>query len=156
MIFERLNAMTQQLPPKNLVLYADDDIDDIDLIRDAFRHYPSVEIVDFENGEALLHYAQHLASVDVTPCLIILDVNMPRMDGKSTLRALRSMESYQHTPVILYTTSTLPDEKAFARKFNAGFVTKPLCVDQIRKAVDLFVDQCSEDVRRAIKKESKK
>ena len=49
--------MTQSLPPKGLVLYADDDPDDIDLVSEAFSEYAqNVELVTFSDGIELLRY----------------------------------------------------------------------------------------------------
>lgn len=143
--------MTQSLSPKSIVLYADDDQDDIELVKDAFSHFPDVEVVAFADGEALLSYAKHLASSGVSPCLIILDINMPRMNGKETLKMLRNEDAYEDIPIILFTTSTLPSEAAFAKSFNAGFVTKPLRADQITLIADTFIEHCSDEIKRKLK-----
>ena len=53
--------MTQSLPPKSLVLYAEDDPDDIELVTEAFRQYvQNVELLTFADGVALLHFVENL------------------------------------------------------------------------------------------------
>lgn len=145
--------MTKSLPPKSLVLYADDDADDRDLIREAFEEFTTiVELITFEEGGALLHYLQNLAPLQPKPCLVILDVNMHGLDGKQTLRRLRANDEYRDLPVVLFTTSTLPSEAAFARAHDAGFVTKPLHGAQIHAIVNQLIDHCGDDLKEKIKK----
>ena len=145
--------MTKSLPPKSLVLYADDDEDDRDLIIDAFSEYGSViDLVTFEEGADLLHFIQDLSPSQPDPCLIILDVNMPGMDGKQTLRRIRMMDECKEVPVVLFTTSTLPSEGAFAEAYGAGFVTKPLHTKQIHQIINKLLDHCTEEVKEKIRK----
>lgn len=145
--------MTQSLPSKSLVLYADDDPDDRILIKQAFAAYShTVELKTFENGVQLLQYMNSAQPSEPLPCLIIIDINMPRLDGKEVLVALRSQTEFEEIPVILFSTSTLPSEKEFARSFNAGFITKPLYTEQMYFLVDRMIDHCTDDVKRNIKR----
>lgn len=146
--------MTKSLPPKSLVLYADDDADDRDLVREAFDEFSTViELVTFEEGGELLRYLDSLGPLQPKPCLVILDVNMHGLNGKQTLKRLRCMADYLDVPVVLFTTSTLPSEAAFARSLQAGFVTKPLHNGQIHQIVDQLIDHCAEDVKKKIRKQ---
>lgn len=140
--------MTKSLPPKSLVLYADDDADDRELIKDAFEEYASVvELKMFERGTDLLHFLHQIKPLQPAPCLIILDINMPGLDGKQTLRRIRSMEDFREVPVVLFTTSILPAEAAFAQLHNAGFVTKPLHGNQIRTILHQLIDHCTKEIK---------
>jgi CheY-like chemotaxis protein len=146
-------AMTKSLPPKSLVLYADDDADDRDLVKEAFDEFSSlIELVTFEEGGALLNYLHNLEPLQPKPCLVILDVNMHGLDGKQTLRRLRATDEYNQVPIVLFTTSTLPSEAAFASSYNAGFVTKPLYGKQINAIIDQLTDHCTDDLKEKIKK----
>jgi CheY-like chemotaxis protein len=145
--------MTKSLPPKSLVLYADDDPDDIELMHNAFLSYSNnVELRTFTDGAALLDYVRNLNSFDPLPCLIILDINMPRLDGKQALRQLRNIGGFEEVPVVLFSTSNMPSEVAFARAFNAGFINKPLHQEQVHQIIDQMVDHCSDEVKRYIRK----
>ena len=145
--------MTKPLPPKSLVLYADDDADDRDLIREAFEEFSSiVELVTFEEGGELLAFLKRLGPLQPKPCLVILDVNMHGLDGKQTLRRLRGTAEYNDVPVVLFTTSTLPTEMAFARAYNAGFVTKPLYAAQVRSILDQLIEHCTDKLKEKIRK----
>lgn len=148
--------MTQPLPLKSLVLYADDDADDRILVREAFNDYrTAIELKTFRDGVDLLQYIHTNKGAGNLPCLIILDINMPKLSGKEVLRTLRCMKDYDEVPVVLFSTSTLPSEKEFAKSFNAGFVTKPIYTDQIYQLVDKILDHCSDHVKKNFNKSSK-
>src|SRR3954470_19477922 len=101
--------MTKSITPKNIVIYADDDADDLELVQDAFKQYSNdVEVITFFDGEQALSHLQKLNHSDPEPCLIILDVNMPGLSGKEVLVKLREMEAYSSIPVVLFTTSNQP------------------------------------------------
>lgn len=146
--------MTKAIPPKHIVLYADDDVDDLMLIEEAFSQYANnVELITACDGIEALHYLESLEQFDAAPCLIILDVNMPRLNGKETLRRLRNLQRFQDTPVVLFTTSSLPLDKVFAQKFKAGFVTKPIDAKQMAHIADQFVEHCEDEIKKNIRKQ---
>lgn len=142
-----------QIPPKSLVLYADDDPDDLTLVSEAFSKYSSnVELVTVHNGADALHFLERLTPNDPLPCLVILDVNMPLLNGKETLARLRKMPRFEDVPVILFTTSSMNFDKAFAARHGAGFISKPLNSRQMGAIIDQFIDHCAEEVRKQIRR----
>jgi CheY-like chemotaxis protein len=145
--------MTKPAMPKNIVFYADDDTDDLELVQDAFARYSrDVEVVTAKDGSQALSYLQALNDDDPTPCLIILDINMPVFNGKEVLQKLRSIEILKAVPVVLFTTSSLPQDKDFARKYNAGFITKPLDISQMEMITELFIDHCTDEIKKKIRR----
>ena len=142
--------MSQTTQTRYLVVYADDDPDDLELVEEAFLQYSGyIDLVKFRNGKAALHYFQN--EMDVTLCLIILDINMPGMSGKDLLRKIRLMENLSHIPVVLFTTSSSVKDMEFASHYNAGFITKPLDINQMELIAEKFIDNCSEDIRKKIR-----
>jgi CheY-like chemotaxis protein len=136
---------------KHLILYADDDTDDLELVSDAFRNYAeNIELLTFRDGGQILNYIEN--DPDSVPCLIILDINMPVIDGKKVLTRLRTMENYISVPVVLFTTSTMPLDETFADKYNAAFITKPLRAEQMAEIGDRFLEFCSDDIKAKIRK----
>ena len=136
---------------RNTVLYADDDLDDLELVTEAFREYSShVKLELVVDGVAAVSYLRNLPSADPVPCLIILDINMPRLDGKEALRKIRSMDRFREVPVVLFTTSISDQDKEFARQFKAGFITKPLNAAQMEMITDQFLEQCDDEIKRNI------
>jgi CheY-like chemotaxis protein len=95
--------MTQSLPPKSLVLYADDDLEDIELVSQAFHAYSqNVELMTFRDGIELLNFIETIDPFHASPCLFILDINMPRLNGKETLRRLRRIDTFSEVPAVLF------------------------------------------------------
>ena len=146
--------MTKSLPSKNLVLYADDDADDRELLTEAFSEFSSViDLLTFDSGLTLLHFLDQRDPFMPSPCLIILDINMPLMDGKQVLQKIRMMEKFAEVPVVIFTTSTMPAEMAFAHTYHAGFVTKPLHAKQINQIIQQLIDHCTDDVKEKVRQQ---
>lgn len=150
----KATPMTQNNPSStHLVLYADDDADDIKFVEESFSETTSnIELVTAYNGLDLIKYLEQLGQLQPDPCLIILDMNMPLLNGKETLARIRQMERFKNTPVVLFTTSSSEYDKRFADKFGAGFVTKPLNNSQMKHITDRFIEHCSDEVRKNIRK----
>ena len=118
--------MKEPLPQKSIILYADDDLDDIELVGEAIQEYAEViELITFVNGQELINFLVN-HKYPSFPCVIILDINMPVKNGKQTLMELRNMKRFRDLPIILFSTSTLVSEKEFATSFNADFIGKPI------------------------------
>jgi len=148
-----MTQATPPTPPKHIVLYADDDVDDLMLVQEAFADYATnVEVVTATSGIEALSYLENLSPLDSTPCLIILDVNMPRLNGKETLKEIRSRERFEDTPVTLFTTSSLPLDRAFAERYKAHFITKPIDITQMSVIADLFVEHCTDEIKKNIQR----
>lgn len=132
--------------PTHAVFIADDDEDDRLLLKYAFTQYsPECELIFAEDGLALL---DALARLKSEPCLIILDLNMPRLNGLEALQVLRLSSQYAHTPIVILTTSSDATDRQYAYSLGANeYLTKPISLDllgqmvlHLRKAWQL--DQC--------------
>ena len=146
--------MTKSISPKNLVLYADDDPDDLVLVEQSFSLYSkNVEVITFKDGHNTITFLERLPDGHPEPCLIILDINMPGLNGKDVLIRLRRLPRFQETPVVLFTTSSLPLDKEFALRYDAGFITKPLDLKQMELITYQFIDHCHEEIKKKIRKE---
>lgn len=139
---------------KQLILYADDDTDDLELVCEAFKNYSEdIELRTFRDGGQILNFLES-EELPAKPCLIILDINMPVVDGKKVLMRVRSIKDLANVPVVLFTTSAMPIDETFAEKYNAAFITKPLNADQMGKIGDKFLEYCSDEIREKFKKYS--
>ena len=143
--------MTKYIAPRNIVVYADDDTDDIELVEEAFRQFANnVEVHTFQNGSQALAYLTNLQDGEPVPCLIILDINMPMLNGKETLVRLRQIEKFEDVPVVLFTTSSMPPDRTFAQRYGAGFITKPLGFEQMELIAKQFISHCNEETQKKI------
>lgn len=139
--------------PKNIVLYADDDIDDINLVKEAFaEHAENVELKTAFDGDEAIQVIQQMIDDNIVPCLIILDINMPKLNGKEALLKIRGISKLKETPVILFSTSSNPLDKNFAQQYRAGFLTKPIEYKQMDKIINTFIDHCFDDTIKNIRK----
>ena len=117
---------------KSITIYlADDDADDRLLMTEAIKAIdPHIQIVETENGQELLKVLRSQKILD--RCLIILDMNMPKMNGLETLSNLRSIPRLASLPTIILSTSGNPDIIDFAKKLGAiDYLIKPASMDGI-------------------------
>ncbi|MGW6289025.1 response regulator [Streptomyces sp. NPDC055107] len=116
------------------VLLVEDDIADAMLIEEALSERGTRNLVQVTDGVAAL---EHLRSPDsARPDLIVLDLNMPRMNGHDLLKVLKSDTDLQSIPVVVLTTSTAPDDVTGAYTSHANaYVTKPVNLDAFEQAV---------------------
>lgn len=135
---------------KHIILYAEDDKDDLELVKDAFSQYgDQIEIHHGQDGREALQVLQNLIAKDTAPCLIILDINMPGMDGRQTLIQLKQSEKTRHIPVVMFTTSNSRLDKDFAVKWGADFITKPLKFGEVVSLADDFIRRCNISISKA-------
>jgi len=107
-----------------VVLNVDDDAEDREFFRDALREIDS-SITCLVAGNAM-EALTLLKTRHPLPDFIFLDINMPMMDGKQCLKALKAMEQFQSIPVIMYSTSTDSREISECYKLGAeDFLIKP-------------------------------
>src|SRR5206468_1801308 len=101
------------------IIFADDDPDDLELITGFFKQYnQQVNVLELKDGKEVLKFLNDFSSSLDLPILIVLDINMPRLNGKDTLRSIRQNSRFQNIPVIIYTTSTNRVDEEYCRKLN--------------------------------------
>ncbi|TLU95888.1 response regulator [Dyadobacter sediminis] len=109
----------------NIVYLADDDEDDRFFIREALESAgQQIEIFEAENGIELLSLIQQKSQSPAS--LILMDMNMPKMNGLETIAAIRSDPSLSAVPVVMISTSSNVSliEKAYEAGVNL-FIAKP-------------------------------
>ena len=136
-----------------VILLADDDPDDRELTQRALqrsRVRNSVRCV--EDGEELLEYLRRegrFAENDAPrPGLILLDLNMPRMDGREALEQIKKDPKLRKIPVVVLTTSDA--EQDIVRSYDLGvnaFVTKPVTFEGLADVIRVMSDFWFEIVR---------
>jgi two-component system response regulator len=116
-----------------VILLADDSDDDRMMTRDALRESLVLsDLREVEDGEQLMSYLRRQGAYreegsSPRPCVILLDLNMPRKSGQEALEEIKSDPFLRRIPVVVLTTSA--DEHDILRSYNLGvssFITKPV------------------------------
>ena len=122
-----------------IVLIADDDEDDLILTRDAFmENQLDSQLMFVRNGEELMDYLHHKGEYNADnapmPHLILLDLNMPRMDGREALLGIKSNPKLKLIPIVVLTTSKAEEDilKSYELGVNS-FITKPVSFNELLK-----------------------
>ena len=127
------------------ILLADDDEEDKAIMQDAMEMLKAGDILLFaNNGAHVLELLEMNMDDAVKPCLIVLDLNMPRMNGTQTLSRLKNNEQFKHIPVIIYSTSINPLEKEKCISLGAhSYITKPISLKESIETAKIFLKFCS-------------
>ncbi|MCH7396967.1 response regulator [Belliella sp. DSM 107340] len=126
------------------ILLVEDNDGDIVLTLEALEEAKmknSVSIV--KNGEKAIQYIEKESEfVDVTyPDLVILDVNLPRLNGHEVLKYLKSSEKHKNLPVIMLTTSSSSfDNNESTKNLVNCFITKPITAEDFIRVVTKIDD----------------
>jgi CheY-like chemotaxis protein len=130
--------------PLRKILLADDDAEDQTIMRDAVASLGSPDVLWFvSNGQQALQLLEENIAIGV-PCLIVLDLNMPKMSGTQTLTTLKSDARFRQIPVIIYSTSINPLEKEKCLSLGAhSYITKPLSFKESVDTAKTFLQFCS-------------
>jgi len=119
------SGINDQVPRKVEVLIVDDNPGDLALIRESFRECSlATEVIPALDADRAFAILNDLSRNP--PDLIILDVNLPRIDGFEVLRRIRADERLNATPVLMMSSSTMPADvwRAYDLHANA-YVAKP-------------------------------
>ena len=117
------------------ILLVEDDAADAMLIEEALAQRGATRTVSqVDDGIAALEYLRDPARR--TPDLIVLDLNMPRMNGRELLAVLKNDEDFKAIPIVVLTTSGAPDDVSAAyRGHSNAYITKPVNLDDFIAAV---------------------
>lgn len=127
-----------------IILCVDDDPDDLQILREALstvdgRH----TIVEANDGADGLVRLKEMVQKGTPPCLVVLDINMPKMDGKQTFVTIKSDEVLSAIPVVILSTSSSPLDKLFFAKKDTEFITKPIEFNHMVQVASKLLSYCS-------------
>jgi CheY-like chemotaxis protein len=138
------------------IVVADDDADDRFLIEDAFSEVSvDHELVFVEDGEELLELlrgdGRYADDEDrICPKLILLDLNMPRMDGREALKQIRADERLRNIPVVILTTSASDEDVLSAYGDGANsYISKPATFEDLIEITKTLTDYWGNMVRQS-------
>jgi CheY-like chemotaxis protein len=128
-----------------LLLCIEDDEDDCAWIEEAAREADhKLVFVNKQNGRDALMFLNRQKEHNYLPCLILLDINMPVMDGKQTLAALKKDAVFQTIPVVMFSTSSTAADRLFCEHLGVELISKPNQLSEFKRLVhDLVVTRCA-------------
>jgi|SRR4051812_40717761 two-component system response regulator len=133
-----------KIEQKHCILVADDDTDDQFMLKEAFASLNfDKEIRTVENGEELLDYLTMKGKYSDTslpiPKLILLDLNMPKIDGRQCLRLIRTNPQYSKIPIIIFSTSNNPEDISQSYELGANsYIIKPYSYNELVEIIDII------------------
>lgn len=135
-----------------VVLLVEDEPADVHLTKMAFRESKVlVDVYDVGDGVEALDFleAKGKHASAPRPDLILLDLNMPRMDGKTFLKRFKASDQFKHIPVVILTTSEAETDVVTSYDLGAnGFIVKPVDIEQFIAAIQTLEDYWLKLVKR--------
>lgn len=113
-----------------LILYIEDNISNLELVKRVLE-IEGFEIMAAYDGQEGLELVTHR-----TPDLILMDINLPEMDGYEVTGKMRQVPALQHTPIVALTANIMRGERQ--KSLNAGcdgYIPKPIDIDQLPKQI---------------------
>jgi len=125
------------------ILFVEDDEDDRDLLSMAIQEInASAKLVFMENGLRALEYLNGVKQASQLPCLIVLDLNMPFLDGKETYQKIKEDLQLDEVPVVIFTSSSNPNDRELFSRQGVEFITKPDNFSMMNTIVVHMLDLC--------------
>lgn len=128
------------------ILFVEDDADDREFLSIAVSEVnPAVNVVFAENGVRALEYLLKGKENAELPCLIVLDLNMPYLDGKETFKKIKNDLKLDEVPVIIFTSSHNPNDRLLFTSMGVEFITKPDDFSYMGKIIGRMISMCRTD-----------
>jgi CheY-like chemotaxis protein len=126
------------------VLCVDDDADDRELVSNAIKKIdPSVNVVHAEDGKEAIDYLRNAKSTDEFPCLVIMDINMPKMNGKEALAHIKNDTRFNEVPVVILSTSSNESDILYCSNYGVQYITKPDSILRLRAEIESVLRHCA-------------
>jgi CheY-like chemotaxis protein len=124
------------------ILIVDDDKEDHLILHEYFQEAGvSKDVFYVENGQKAIDFLEGTPDAHTLPKLIVLDLNMPILNGTQTLLYLKQTPRFKNIPVIIYSTSDSENEKRKCLSFGAvDYVVKPITLEEGQRMVEKFTE----------------
>lgn len=133
----------QHLKGLKTIVLAEDDEDDQEIIMMAIRKLdPYRQFHIANNGREVVNYLSLLKEEEL-PCLIVLDLNMPVLNGLQTLEELNKNVKYSNIPKVIFTTSDSEEDKRKCLQHGAAdYVVKPANMNDVVRSINNIIAHC--------------
>jgi len=136
-------VITSQDVPSRFILLGEDDADDQEMLKEVFRSIDTAFVLFFvNNGKEIISALEKLKD-DQMPCLIVLDYNMPGLNGADILRELSTNERYKNIPKVVWSTSGSEKFRNICLELGAvDYVIKPNNVVGLEEVARYMLSLC--------------
>jgi CheY-like chemotaxis protein len=129
---------------KQIIVHIDDDQEDLEMVAYAMDKFDHIELIQAADGPTGMEVLDKLVRTGNKPCLLLLDVKMPGMNGRDVLVKIKQDERLREIPVTLFTTSNSESDKTLASKYKADFISKPHSFSNLRDVVgQVILNRCT-------------
>jgi CheY-like chemotaxis protein len=109
-----------------LFLLVDDDPDDIMLLRDAVQFFDNnIQFAEAVNGRKAINYLNDAKLQDRLPDLIVLDINMPVLNGREVIAMINKDEQLKQIPLVVFSTSSHTGDLMYCKEHAVELIVKP-------------------------------
>ena len=128
--------------PSKFIILGEDDIDDQEILEEIFSTVDTtLSLQFFNNGRKVISHLEN--AEDNLPCLIVLDFNMPELNGAEILKILSKDDRLKQIPKIIWSTSDAPVYKAMCLEYGAcDYLVKPSKINDLKAMVEHMLSYC--------------
>lgn len=113
------------------------------MLQDALKTIDvSHNIIEAHDGVEGLETLNKLAVQRRLPCLVVLDINMPKLDGKQTFLAIRSDDRFSRIPIVIFSTSSSPLDRTFFEYHRTAYLVKPINFTELARTASRMINIC--------------
>ncbi len=136
-------VITSRDLPSRFILLGEDDADDQEMLKEVFTSIDTAFVLFFvNNGKEIISALEKLKD-DQMPCLIVLDYNMPGLNGADILRELSTNERYKNIPKVVWSTSGSEKFRSVCLELGAvDYVIKPNNVVGLEEVARYMLSLC--------------
>ena len=128
-----------------LFLLVDDDPDDIMLLKDAILSIDdNIRFAEAMDGRAALNYLKKAEQREALPRLVVLDINMPILNGREVIAVIKKEARLKEIPVVVFSTSSYPGDVSYCQEHGVELIVKPfgmkLLMDIAKKLITNYAN----------------
>jgi CheY-like chemotaxis protein len=128
---------------EKMILHIDDDADDRELLWEVMQKVaPELKVIFAENGLQALELLIENQEKKSPPCLIVLDLNMPFLDGRQTFESIRANTQLRNIPLVVLSSGENPAEKALFAREGIPYFTKPVEFSAMESLASRIAELC--------------
>ena len=127
------------------ILYVDDDPDDREMFELALSSSADAgDLVFATNGLEAINYLKATVERDSDlPCIVVLDINMPYLDGRETYHQMLEDDTLRSLDVAILTSSKNPEDQNYFERFGVEYFVKPVDFSLLKKIAHHLVEVCN-------------